>query len=428
MSNAASTTASAGTNATVPPTGNVDASVVGATALENVGIIFVPDIFGSRMNDDSNELIWPFSMETVKSLGLTYAIELIEKAFTSGVSTTIGDVLDKFKDMGDDLFGLWQDLVNSGSLDVNAIKLLPPDFINKLSQSSTVPDEHNIVDYIIDMQIMGTNIRLPMYANMLSDFRNRGYIMDSNLFTFGYDFRASVDSNASVFRTWLKAKADVFRRNHIKRFVLVGHGLGGLIVRRAISTQTTEAVVDLDLGIDGSIQCVICFNSPLNGTMDAVVCSAGLGRHPLITVADLKAIGRWDVFVDLYPDTMRVTDGMNRRLQPTSTLDIPNKLMVEWTSRPKRHQVFANKKGLNVYSVFGGNDDETPFKIVYDTDKNVSIVVYTGGDGLLTDDDCRLPNEKFIRVTGGHYGIIKNIANIVEKIISGKHAYLPIEN
>ncbi|KAI5692820.1 hypothetical protein M8J75_001790 [Diaphorina citri] len=55
---------------------------------------------------------------------------------------------------------------------------------------------------------------------------------------------------------------------------------------------------------------VICVNAPVNGSIEAVVCTSDLGRHPLMSSHKLLNLARRASSVDVFPDKVNIYDSV----------------------------------------------------------------------------------------------------------------------
>lgn len=103
----------------------------------------------------------------------------------------------------------------------------------------------------------GNNWSIPSfvknYNSLIKSFENEGYVRDTDLFVFAYDWRKPVDYNSDKLDAFIKAKI-----GSDKKVNIVGHSMGGLVARDYAQKY----------GLD-NINKIITLGSPFKGAVDA---------------------------------------------------------------------------------------------------------------------------------------------------------------
>jgi len=81
----------------------------------------------------------------------------------------------------------------------------------------------------------GSNWAIPdfvnVYDNLISSFENDGYVVDTDLFVFGYDWRKNLDTLADDLDTYIEGLVTAGKIGSSDKVNFVGHSMGGLVAR-----------------------------------------------------------------------------------------------------------------------------------------------------------------------------------------------------
>ncbi len=97
-----------------------------------------------------------------------------------------------------------------------------------------------------------------IYGPLLSAFKESGFVENTNLFVFAYDFRKSITDSAQSLKQFIDQ--EVVPRNPGKKINVIAHSMGGLVARQCIE-KTVGCSDEIDKTITGG--------SPHQGTLKA---------------------------------------------------------------------------------------------------------------------------------------------------------------
>lgn len=119
-------------------------------------------------------------------------------------------------------------------------------------------------DNASDVQVLAVGIEKLFYLNLIISLAR-----ETRLYEFPYDWRYSNQSSAEQLHLALMRWTDANSSgSSAKRFVLVGHSMGGMVIRTYLALYPAEAA--------NLIQKVILLASPLQGAANAIALFAGL--------------------------------------------------------------------------------------------------------------------------------------------------------
>lgn len=83
--------------------------------------------------------------------------------------------------------------------------------------------------------VAGSNWTIPdfvnVYDNLISSFENDGYVVDTDLFIFAYDWRKNLDTLADDLDTYVEGLVTAGKIGSSDKVNFVGHSMGGLVAR-----------------------------------------------------------------------------------------------------------------------------------------------------------------------------------------------------